>query len=79
MFWYWTAVIGDFSKAKKRTPTSNCRRKIAYYQAHRRTPGEGDLTIVEPRARSNAVIGDFSKAKISGRGILDNGSPVRFT
>jgi len=59
-----------FFKGKRHTPDSNCRRKICKCQAHRRPPGEGDLAIVEPRARSNAAIAYFSKAKKeSGRDI----------
>ena len=40
-----------------------CRREISEIKAHRRKQGDGDLMIVEPLSRSNAGIGNLSKAK----------------
>ena len=48
---------------EQRRYTMLCRREISEIKAHRRKQGDGDLMIVEPLSRSNAGIGNLSKAK----------------
>ena len=43
------------------------RKKTAQNKAHRRKQGEGDLTIVEPHARSNAADDNFRRRSANNR------------